>query len=223
MSRWVSLNQARAKASLNASWSLRNFSEIARNSGSILQRHVGGGHHRRHALADGSCAAGAMSSGFWLIGCHCCAPAGRLHQLVFIVEQQAEIILRPLGRRVDPRALDAAGDGVLADAALVARWPSRSPAARCRRPRARRRPGSASPSPCALPKVWPPAVSATVSSWFIAMRSKVTLMSRADCSGSGLPPGPFGIDVDQAHLDRRERMLELHARARAGCGSGRPR
>ena len=75
MSRWVSLNQARANASLNASWSLRNFSEILRSSGSS-----------RSAMSavviivgtrfDGSCAAGAMSSGFWLIGCHCFAPAG---------------------------------------------------------------------------------------------------------------------------------------------------
>ena len=75
MSRWVSLNQARAKASLNASWSLRNFSEIARNSGSILSAMsavviiVG-------TRFDGSCAAGAMSSSRWLIGCHCWAPAG---------------------------------------------------------------------------------------------------------------------------------------------------
>ncbi len=51
----------------------------------------------------------------------------------------------------------------------------------------------ASPAPCALPKVCPPAVSATVSSWFIAMRSNVSLISRADCSASGLPPGPSGL------------------------------
>ena len=66
----------------------------------------------------------------------------------------------------------------------------------------------ASPAPWHLPNVWPPAVSATVSSSFIAMRAKVMRMSRADLSGSGSPSGPFGIDVDQAHLDRRERVLE---------------
>ena len=63
----------------------------------------------------------------------------------------------------------------------------------------------------ALPKVWPPAVSATVSSSFIPMRAKVSRMSRRRLRrGSGLPPGPFGIDVDQAHLDRGERVLERH-------------
>ena len=52
-------------------------------------------------------------------------------------------------------------------------------------------PGSA--APCVLPKVWPPAVSATVSSSFIAMRAKVSRMSRAEPSGSGLPFGPSGL------------------------------
>jgi hypothetical protein len=35
----------------------------------------------------------------------------------------------------------------------------------------------ASPPPCALPKVWPPAMSATVSSLFMPIRLNVTLMS----------------------------------------------
>ena len=34
-------------------------------------------------------------------------------------------------------------------------------------------------------------------------------MSRAAASGSGLPFGPFRVDVDQAHLDRAEGLLEL--------------
>ena len=37
------------------------------------------------------------------------------------------------------------------------------------------------------------AMSATVSSSFIAMRAKVSRMSRADASGSGLPSGPSGF------------------------------
>ena len=52
---------------------------------------------------------------------------------------------------------------------------------------------AASPAPWALPKVWPPAVSATVSSSFMAMRAKVSRMSRAEASGSGLPSGPSGF------------------------------
>jgi hypothetical protein len=44
-----------------------------------------------------------------------------------------------------------------------------------------------------LAKVWPPAISATVSSSFIAMRAKVSRMSRAEPSGSGVPLGPSGF------------------------------
>ena len=50
-----------------------------------------------------------------------------------------------------------------------------------------------SPAPCALPKVWPPATSATVSSSFIAMRAKVSRTSRPEATGSGLPSGPSGF------------------------------
>ena len=48
-------------------------------------------------------------------------------------------------------------------------------------------------APCALPKVWPPAISATVSSSFMAMRPNDSRMSRAAASGSGLPFGPSGF------------------------------
>ena len=50
-----------------------------------------------------------------------------------------------------------------------------------------------SAAPCVLPKVWPPAISATVSSSFIAMRANVSRMSRAEAMGSGLPLGPSGF------------------------------
>ena len=48
-------------------------------------------------------------------------------------------------------------------------------------------------APWLLPKVWPPAVSAKVSSSSIAMRRKVSRMSRAEPSGSGSPFGPSGF------------------------------
>ena len=51
----------------------------------------------------------------------------------------------------------------------------------------------AGPAPWVLPKVWPPAISATVSSSFIAMRPKVSRMSCAAATGSGLPSGPSGL------------------------------
>ena len=50
-----------------------------------------------------------------------------------------------------------------------------------------------SAAPCVLPKVCPPALSATVSSSFMAIRAKVSRMSRADKSGSGFPSGPSGL------------------------------
>ncbi len=52
---------------------------------------------------------------------------------------------------------------------------------------------SGSAAPCVLPKVWPPAISATVSSSFIAIRPNVSRMSYAASSGSGLPSGPSGL------------------------------
>ncbi len=50
-----------------------------------------------------------------------------------------------------------------------------------------------SAAPWVLPNVCPPAISATVSSSFIAMRPKVSRMSWAAASGSGFPFGPSGF------------------------------
>ena len=52
---------------------------------------------------------------------------------------------------------------------------------------------SGSAAPWVLPNVWPPAISATVSSSFIAIRPNVSRMSRAAAIGSGLPFGPSGF------------------------------
>ena len=50
-----------------------------------------------------------------------------------------------------------------------------------------------SPAPCALPKVCPPPINATVSSSVIPIRLKVTRMSWAEATGSGRPCGPSGL------------------------------
>ena len=52
---------------------------------------------------------------------------------------------------------------------------------------------AASPAPCAFPNVCPPAINATVSSSFIAMRANVSRISRAAAIGSGFPLGPSGF------------------------------
>src|SRR4029450_6727226 len=85
-------------------------------------------------------------------------------------------------------------------------------------------------APWALPKVWPPALSATVSSSSMAMRREVSRMSLAaaraappvvhghaaeglpDVPGGGervgLAVGPLRVHVDQAHLDGAERFFQ---------------
>ena len=52
---------------------------------------------------------------------------------------------------------------------------------------------SPGPAPWVLPKLCPPAMSAMVSSSFIAIRRKVSRMSLAAFSGSGSPFGPSGL------------------------------
>jgi hypothetical protein len=93
MSRWVSLNQARAKASANSSGFSWKRARSSRRSGPS-HRHVGGGHHRRCFL-DGSWASGAMSSSSspWrpLPGA-----GGALGQLPLVFEQHVEIAHVPL-------------------------------------------------------------------------------------------------------------------------------
>ena len=52
---------------------------------------------------------------------------------------------------------------------------------------------SGSAAPWVLPNEWPPAISATVSSSFIAMRLNVSRMSLAAAMKSGSPFGPSGL------------------------------
>ena len=107
------------------------------------------------------------------------------------------------------RHLEAAGDGVPALAGRRRSSSSQGPAARAGQPSGSGPTRSASPAPWVLPRVWPPTISAAVSSSFIAIRPNVSRMSVAAASGSGLPSGPFGIDVDQAHRDGAVAVLEL--------------
>ena len=120
--------------------------------------------------------------------------AGRaLRQLPVVAEQVLEEVVAPLRRRGGPGDFQAAGDGVAAQARAEAARP-----AEALRLDASQASGSAplcdsGAAPWALPKVWPPAISATVSSSFIAMRVKVSRMSLAAATGSGLPFGPCGL------------------------------
>ena len=115
MSRWVSLNHARANAS--ASWSgiLEESPRDLLVGGVDSQGDVGGQHGRRDALrrvvgvGDGARAGTVLR--LPLVG------AGRaLRQLPFVAEQVLEVAVAPLRRRGRPGDLQAAGDRVGAGA-----------------------------------------------------------------------------------------------------------
>ncbi len=121
MSRWVSLNQARAKASANSS-GLRQEA-----AGDLLvdrvdaQREVGREHGRRDLLGrvvgvgDGARARAVLRTP--LVGAR-----GALEQLPLVAEEDLEEVVAPLGGRGGPDALQAGGDrvGALAGAEGVA-------------------------------------------------------------------------------------------------------
>src|SRR4026207_237608 len=65
------------------------------------------------------------------------------------------------------------------------------------------------PAPWVLPNVCPPAISATVSSSFIAMRRNVSRISLAAAPGARGPLGPTRTHVDEAHRHAPEGIREL--------------
>ena len=156
------------------------------------QGEVGGQHGRRDALrrvvgvGDGARARAVLR--LPLVG------AGRaLGQLPFVAEQVLEEVVAPLRRRGGPGDLQAAGDRVGALAGAEAVPPAEALRLQAGGFRLRPDVAATAPAPWVLPKVWPPAIRATVSSSFIAMRPKVSRMSRAAATGSGLPSGPSGL------------------------------
>ncbi|PAV92579.1 hypothetical protein WR25_24971 [Diploscapter pachys] len=88
-----------------------------------LQRHIGGGHHRRHALARGVRGRRQrlvrIADGVPLV-----RTGGAFGQLVLMVEEHVEIAHVPRRRCRRPRAFDATGDRVIAHAAFVRRRPA---------------------------------------------------------------------------------------------------
>ncbi len=66
-----------------------------------------------------------------------------------------------------------------------------------------------SPAPCALPKVCPPATSATVSSSFMRHAGEGLTHIAARSHGVGVAVGTFGVHIDQAHLHGSQRILQI--------------
>ena len=114
-------------------------------------------------------------------------------QLPLVLEEVLEEVVAPLGRRRGPGDLETARDGVGSHAGFVAALPAETLLLEIAALRFAADVLVAGAAPCVLPNVCPPAISATVSSSFIAMRRKVSRMSRAAATGSGLPFGPSGF------------------------------
>ena len=176
ISRWVSLNQARAKVSSNAAGSWRNFSEIFLYSGSIfiaISASVMMGLRR----TPGICASKGFSSSGILTGSHWIGTCRALPHFPIIIEQQVEIGMVPFVGSTGPRTFQSAGHRVLLHCRFLSILPSETLVLYFWRPQGIGPRADASPLPCALPTVCPPAVSATVSSSFIPMRLKVVRTS----------------------------------------------
>ena len=152
----------------------------------------------------GNCVFAGVALGLPLV-CAC----GTLGQFPLVAEEIFEEVVVPLGRRLGPDDFKTAGDGVGADAGAEAVLPAESHLLKARALGLGDQRGLQDAAPCVLPKVWPPAMSATVSSSFMAMRAKVSRMSRARACGIRIAVGAFGVHVDQAHLHRGKRIGEF--------------
>jgi hypothetical protein len=190
MSRCSSLNQARAYWSAKYSGSLWKRSEIARNSGSAMSATSVGRHHRRDLLARDVRVVGEVLRGD-VLGLPLLGAGGALGELPLVLEEQVEVAVVPLRRVGGP---GPSRPEVMVSSAL----PLPNSFFQPRPPECTGQPSGSgptsdgSPPPCVLPNVWPPAMSATVSSLFMPMRLNVTLMSCADATGSACPSGPRG-------------------------------
>src|SRR5207248_4391418 len=123
---------------------------------------------------------------------HCCAPAGLLvSSHSYLNRLSKKWLLHLVGVWVQvtsgPPVIASAPTPVLYLLFQPRPWSSIAP------PSGSGPISEGSPAPWVLPKLWPPAISATVSSSFIAMRAKVSRMSVAAATGSGLPFGPSGL------------------------------
>ena len=172
-----------------------------------LQRHVGGGHHRRHALA-----------GVARIGCHVFGigvdrrpllRAGRaVHQLEVILEQDAEVVVAPRGRIVRPAAFDPRGGDVASGDFFAVGQPAE--ALQFERLAFGRTAEGAGRSR-AVGLAEGVAASGERNGFLVVHRhprERLTHVTRA-LERIGVAARSFGIDVDQPHLDRSERVFDF--------------
>ena len=173
-----------------------------------LHRHVGGGHHRRHA-AVGAVRAGRqrlrrVADRLPLLGARRAA-----HQFVFMVQQHVEIGHVPLDRRGRPRALDAAGDRVIAKAAFVRGLPAQAHLRDVRPFRL----GPHQRGVARAVRLAERVAARGQRDGFLVVhahpRERLADVARR-LRGVGVAARPLGIDVDEAHLDRGKRAFQHH-------------
>jgi len=154
---------------------------------------------------DGSWASGTVPAPVPPFGFHWCAPAGLFVSFPFVAEQVPEEVVAPLRWRAGP------GDF---EPLLIVSPPclcqsgssSRGLAPRCRQLPVRTHQCRIAGT-VGLAEGVTASDESNVSSSFIAMRAKVSRISRAAAIGSGLPFRAFRIDVNQAHLHGTERIF----------------
>ncbi len=132
-----------------------------------------------------------------------------LCQLPFVAEQIFEEVVAPLRRRGGPGHFQAAADRVAAVAVAETVLPAEALILDQGTLGLGRDILFGIGSAVSLAKVCPPAMSATVSSSFIAMRPNVSRISRAAAIWIRLSVGSFRIYINQAHLHRAERIVEF--------------
>ena len=157
---------------------------------------------------DGSWASGTVPWADGILGSPLLGTGGARRQLPVVLEQVVEVPVVPLRRLVGPRALQPAGDGVVALAAAEGVLPAEA-LLLDGAPSGSGPTYSAPAAPWHLPNVWPPTMSATVSSSFIAMRAEGLSNVPGRSQRIRVAVGPLRIHVDQAHLHGAERTGEL--------------
>src|SRR5580700_8205647 len=116
-----------------------------------------------------------------------------LRQFPFVAEQVGEEVVAPLRRRGGPNHFQSAADSVTTVTFAKFIFPSEALILDVGAFWFVTHILSGNTGAVGLAKVCPPAMSATVSSSFIAIRAKVSRISRAAAIGSGFPFGPSGF------------------------------
>ena len=173
----------------------------------VLQRHVGGGHHRRHLLRRVARVGGHVFFGLadWLplVG-----TGRRFHQFIVILEQQPEIVVAPAGGVVRPRALDARGGDIAGRNLVLIDQPAEALQVQilafgCAAEGVGRG--------CAVGLAEGVATGGKGNGFLVVHRHAGK--GFAHVAGHAfmvmrVALRPFGIDVDEAHLDRGERAVD---------------